>query len=444
MPRIVRSPQLKTRCMTLLREPLGFALCGASGVAPAHGHALKSSPHTRLVSVYSRDTGRAQRLATALGCDWTNNYDDLLNDPRVAALDIATEPARHAALALPALACGKHVLIEKPIDVDLDAAARIVAADRLRAGGACASGGRFTQVSKVLLIGGSGQLGMALGAAFERGHHVVSTAQSHLQPGQIALDLGDATATTALLQSQRPEVVLVAGAMCHVDLCEQEPDLCRRINVEGPAAIAEYARRTGARVVFFSTDHVFDGARHSYAENDEVHPLSTYASSKMEAENAIRGIVPAQHLIIRTGWVYGHDNQRRNFILRLIDRLRQGETVDVPADQWGCPTYTDDLVQAVRFLVDEGAIGTFHATGPDLIDRASLARRVCDRFDLDADRVMPRPTRALGQAARRSLRVLLDCGKLSQTGAPGFRGLNAGLDALTAWSASVRECEEAR
>ena len=285
---------------------------------------------------------------------------------------------------------------------------------------------------------------MALGATFERGHDVVLTAHSHRQPGDITLDLGDAAAATALLQSQRPDVVLVAGAMCHVDLCEQEPDLCRRINVEGPAVIAEYARRAGTRVVLFSTDHVFDGGRRSYAEEDEVHPLGVYARSKMEAENAIRGIIPAQHLIIRTGWVYGPDRQRRNFILRLIDRLRQGETVDVPADQWGCPTYTDDLAQAVRFLVDEGATGTFHATGPDLIDRASLARRVCDRFDLDADRVMPRPTTALGQAARRSLRVLLDCSKLSQTGSPDFRGISAGLDALAAWSASVGECEEAR
>jgi dTDP-4-dehydrorhamnose reductase len=289
-------------------------------------------------------------------------------------------------------------------------------------------------VSKVLLIGGSGQLGMALGAAFSRGHQVVSTAHAHAQVGQLTLDLGDISATTLLVRTERPDVVLVAGAMCHVDLCEQKPETCRRINVEGPAAIAEYARRAGARVVFFSTDHVFDGGQPSYAEHDDVHPLSAYASSKSDAEQAIRGIIPAQHLIMRTGWVYGPDRQRRNFILRLIDRLRRGETVDVPADQWGSPSYTDDLAQAVRFLVDQETIGTFHATGPELVDRASLARRVCERFDLDVDRVTPRPTSALGQVARRSLRVRLDCGKLRETGAPAFRGIGDGLDALAAWS----------
>jgi dTDP-4-dehydrorhamnose reductase len=289
-------------------------------------------------------------------------------------------------------------------------------------------------VSKVLLAGGSGQLGMALDAAFSRGHHVVSTAHAHAQPGQRTLDLGDSGATTAVLQAERPDVVLVAGAMCHVDRCEHEPQLCRRINVEGPAAIAEYARGSQTRVVFFSTDHVFDGERSSYVEDDDCHPLSVYASSKMEAERAIRRIIPDRHLIVRTGWVYGPDRQRRNFILRLIDRLRQGEAVDVPSDQWGSPTYTEDLAQAVRFLVDKDAAGTFHATGPELTDRVALARRVCDRFDLDPDLVRPRPTSSLGQAARRSLRVHLDCGKLRDTGAPAFRAIDAGLDALAAWS----------
>lgn len=218
--------------------------------------------------------------------------------------------------------------------------------------------------------------------------------------------------------------------MCHVDRCEQEPDLCRQINVNGPAAVADYARRHGSRVVFFSTDHVFDGAQPSYCESALVNPLSIYARSKMEAEDVIRQTIPAQHLIIRSGWVYGPDPQRRNFILRLVDRLRAGETVDVPADQWGSPTYTEDLAEAVRVLVEREETGTFHATGPELIDRVSLARRVCDTFGLDANEVVPRPTSALGQVARRSLRVLLNCDKLHATGAPRFREIGAGLDAL--------------
>lgn len=297
---------------------------------------------------------------------------------------------------------------------------------------------------RILLIGGSGQLGAALGEAFAPGHELMATAHDHPQPGQMTLNLGDADAVATLLRSQRPDVVLVAGAMCHVDRCEQEPDLCRRINVRGPAEVANYARQHGARVVFFSTDHVFDGSLSSYRESDAVHPLSVYAESKKEAEDAIREIVPVRHLIVRTGWVYGPDPQRRNFILRLIDRVRQGDNVDVPSDQWGSPTYTQDLAQATRFLVDREEAGTFHATGPEYVDRVSLAQRVCDRFQLDATHVVPRPTAALGQSAQRSLRVLLDCSKLRDAGAPPFRGIAAGLDALAAWSVPAVECEGSR
>lgn len=302
---------------------------------------------------------------------------------------------------------------------------------------------RFLERMRVLLIGGSGQLGGALGAAFAGSGEMLTTACLHPQRGQIALDLGDRLATTALLETWRPDLVLLAGAMCHVDRCEQEPDLCRRINVEGPIAVAEFARAHGTRMVFFSTDHVFDGTQPSYKESDPVRPLSVYARSKMDAEAAIREIVPDEHLIVRTGWVYGPDLHRRNFILRLIDRVRAGETVEVPADQWGNPTFTADLAGTVRFLVEHEETGTFHATGPEVIDRVSLARRVCDRFDLDASHVVPRPTSTLGQAAERSLRVVLDCSRLDSLGAPQFRGVAAGLDALAAWCASVGECQEA-
>lgn len=296
---------------------------------------------------------------------------------------------------------------------------------------------------RVLLIGGSGQLGHALASAFANSNDLLATAYLHVQPGEVVLDMSDASATKALLESWCPELVLVSGAMCHVDRCEREPEQCRRVNVDAPALVADYARQHGGRVVFFSTDHVFDGEQSSYNESDVVNPLSVYAQSKLEAENVIRETIPENHLIIRTGWVYGPDFQRRNFILRLVDRLQAGEKVAVPVDQWGRPTYTDDLASVTRILVGQGAIGTFHATGPELIDRMSLARRVCDRFDLDINQVLPRPTAALGQVAQRSLRVLLDCSKLHGTGVPAFRGIASGLEALAAWSESTRSCQEA-
>jgi dTDP-4-dehydrorhamnose reductase len=241
-----------------------------------------------------------------------------------------------------------------------------------------------------------------------------------------------------VLREVHPDLILVAGAMCNVDQCEVEPDVCDRINTRGPAIVAEYAREHGARVVFFGTDHVFDGEKIAYVEEDAVSPLSVYARSKARAEEVLRDLVPDRHVIVRSGWVYGPDNERRNFVLRLIDRIGCGETIPVPSDQWGSPSYTEDIAAVTRHLVDHDATGTFHATGPDFVDRATLALKICDRFALEASALVPRPTEALGQAARRSLRVLLDCRKLAATGAPSFRGIDEGLRALAAWTLLTR------
>ena len=282
---------------------------------------------------------------------------------------------------------------------------------------------------RTLLIGASGQVGHALAAAFA-GETLVKASHRHAKDGELRLDLGEANAVQSTLRRVRPDLVLVAGAMCNAEQCEIEPDVCEGINTTGPALVAAYARDHGARVVFFSTDHVFDGAKERYVEGDDTNPLYAYARSKARAEVMIRERLPECHLIIRTGWVYGPDAERRNFALRLVDRVAAGETVTVPSDQWGSPTHTEDLARATRHLVERAATGTFHATGPDFVDRGSLAMMICDAFGLDRAAICLRPTRDLGQVARRSLRVRLDCEKLRLMSAPPFRGVTEGLGSL--------------
>jgi dTDP-4-dehydrorhamnose reductase len=285
------------------------------------------------------------------------------------------------------------------------------------------------QASRILLIGASGQVGHALTEVFPR-EDLVTASHSHARQNDILVDLGDQTSIQRALADVHPDLVLVSGAMCNAEQCEVDPDACERVNARGPAAIAEYARDNDARVVFFSTDHVFDGALDRYVESEAVNPLNAYARSKAQAEALIRELVPTRHLILRTGWVYGPDAERRNFALRLVDRIAAGETVAVPSDQWGSPTYSEDLARATRYLVEHDAVGTFHATGPEFLDRTTLALRICDEFGLDRRGIVARPTGELGQVARRSLRVLLDCEKIGRAGVPSFRGVAEGLRSL--------------
>jgi dTDP-4-dehydrorhamnose reductase len=106
----------------------------------------------------------------------------------------------------------------------------------------------------------------------------------------------------------------------------------------------------------------------------------------------------------------------------------------VPCDQYGSPTFTEDLARATYALVERDAGGTFHAAGPEFVDRATLALTICERFGLDGRRIVPTPTSSLGQTARRPLRGRLDCQKLGGTGVAAFRGIDAGLRSLPAVS----------
>lgn len=284
---------------------------------------------------------------------------------------------------------------------------------------------------RTLLIGASGQVGHALEAQFPR-DNLVSASHGHPRPDDLRVDLGDQAAVRQTLEGVRPDLVIVAGAMCNVEQCEVETDACDRINTAGPATVAAYAKACGARVVFFSTDHVFDGFKARYAESDAASPLNAYARSKVHAEVLIRELVPDRHLIIRTSWVYGPDAERRNFALRLVDRIAAGETVMVPSDQWGSPTYSEDLARVTRYLIEHDAVGTFHATGPEFLDRGTLALKICDEFGLDRKAVLSRSTRELGQVARRSLRVWLDGEKLRRAGGSLFRDVAEGLRSLAA------------
>ena len=221
--------------------------------------------------------------------------------------------------------------------------------------------------------------------------------------------------------------------MTFVDGCEADPAACVAANVGGPRAVAEWAAGSGAQVVIYSTDQVFDGSAAVNEEEDPVAPINQYARSKVEAERVLRALLPDRHLVLRTAWLYGPDEMRRNFALRLVARIADGERVAVPSDQWGTPTYADDVASATRYLVERRVAGTFHAAGPELIDRVSLARRICAAFGVDADRIVPTPTSVLGQAAPRPLRLRLANGRLTAAGVPGFRGIDAGLAALVVW-----------
>jgi dTDP-4-dehydrorhamnose reductase len=246
------------------------------------------------------------------------------------------------------------------------------------------------------------------------GSGAVGTYRSRPREGLRQLDVTNSGAIAYLLQDVQPRVVYFPAAEANVDWCETHPDEAHALNVV-PAITAQRATRdSGARFVFFSTDYVFDGERGPYVETDAVNPLSVYAKHKRKVEESV---LDAGDTVVRTTTVYGREiPPGKNFVLRVIARIKAGEPVTAPADQLSTPTWADELAAAAVGVAERG--GVWHVAGPDLIARDDFARLVAQIFALDERLVSSVATPELRQAARRPLRGGLYTAKLaSETGA---------------------------
>ena len=182
---------------------------------------------------------------------------------------------------------------------------------------------------RILLLGADGQLGWELRRA-------LLPLGELLPMGRAQADLGDAAGMRGLLARLRPRVVVNAAAYTAVDRAQGEPEAARRVNAEGPALLADYAAASGAWLLHYSTDYVFDGSgTRPWRETDPTHPLGVYGSTKLAGEQAIRASGCA-HLILRTSWVFAA--RGANFAKTMVRLARERDSLRVVADQVGAPT----------------------------------------------------------------------------------------------------------
>lgn len=264
---------------------------------------------------------------------------------------------------------------------------------------------------KALIIGASGQVGGTLAAlCVRRKTEVYGT--SRKGQGYLYLDLADPASIAAAFEKSSPGLVLLCSAMTHVDNCERDPELARKVNADGPALVAGECRRYGAKLVYFSTEYVFDGADGPYGEEDPVSPVSVYGRTKLEGERAALALEGA--LSVRTTVVYSHNPASKNFIMQLISNHRSGAKMRVPVDQFSNPTYAADLAAAALDLAEKGASGIYNIVGPDWLNRYEFALKACAAFGFDPAFLEPRLTSELGQSAARPLKAGLKTEKLAR------------------------------
>lgn len=162
------------------------------------------------------------------------------------------------------------------------------------------------------------------------------------------------------IRAHHPEWVVLAAAYTHVDGCETHRDRAFDVNCRGAVNVVRAASQTGSRVLFLSTDYVFDGAKNQpYEIDDPIAPQSVYGQSKAAAEVEIRRILP-ECCILRTSWVFGVGG--KCFPESILTHAASRKELDVVDDQRGCPTYTVDLARTIIELCRKGATGIVHAT----------------------------------------------------------------------------------
>ncbi len=205
---------------------------------------------------------------------------------------------------------------------------------------------------RVLIIGATGLLGKAL---LEEWHfdHIVGV-------GSRDTDIRDPRQVRELFTRCQPDWTVLAAAYTDVDGCEKDPDRAYQVNCVGTINVARAAREAGSRLLFLSTDYVFDGRKGTpYETDDPVGPINVYGRSKAEAEKGLAEIFP-DCCIVRTSWLFGaHGKCFPNTILEMAQSQKR---LFVVADQTGSPTFNRDLARTIIQLVRANAQGTIHAT----------------------------------------------------------------------------------
>lgn len=270
-------------------------------------------------------------------------------------------------------------------------------------------------MSRVLVTGAGGQLGVELVRRFEAGGvEVVAADRSRL-------DLADPGAADLQIVGHGGfDVVVNAGAWTAVDDCEADPDRAFRVNALACRWLADACRRSGTHLVQVSTDYVFDGTKaEPYHEWDEPNPQSVYGASKLAGEREVATHLPGA-TIVRTSWVFGaHGHNMVKTVLGLRDR----DELAFVDDQRGCPTSTSDLADAIWTLAEQRTPGTFHVTNAGAVSWYEFVRDVLELAGEDPDKVRPIRTADLDppRPAPRPANSVLDNRALRLSGLPALR-----------------------
>jgi len=303
---------------------------------------------------------------------------------------------------------------------------------------------------KVLVTGVGGQLGHdVMNELHKRGHEAIGSdiapTYSGLQDGTavatapyISMDITDSDATLFAIQQVKPDAVIHCAAWTAVDLAEEEENIpkVRAINVQGTRSIAEACRKLDCKMVYISTDYVFDGQGDTPWQPDckDYKPLNVYGQTKLEGEQIVSALLE-KYFIVRIAWVFGRNGN--NFVKTMLNIGKKYDTLRVVNDQIGTPTYTLDLSRLLVDMIETNKYGYYHATNEGgYISWYDFAKEIFRQAGYDT-KATPVTTAEYGLSkAARPFNSRLDKSKLVEN---GFTPLPHWQDALTRYLSEIKE-----
>jgi len=285
--------------------------------------------------------------------------------------------------------------------------------------------------SKLLVLGGSGLVGSSFINTSKTDYDVIFSYNTNKikipNTQSFQIDLLDDNKIEKIIENYNPDVVIHTIAHSSVDLCETDHNVADRLHVDMTKKIANTCASINSKLIFLSTDAVFEGQLNKkYCENDIPNPINYYGKTKLEAEKIVLN-ASINNVVLRTSVIYGFHKKSR-FTNWILDYLKDGKSVDPFSDQFNTPTLIDDLVQVILKIIDKDISGLYHATGKTCLNRYQFAILLAEKFSYDPSLIHSVTKLEKKQNAPRPISTCLDSTKLENLLNFSFSDISTGID----------------
>lgn len=279
---------------------------------------------------------------------------------------------------------------------------------------------------KVLVTGVKGQLGFdVMNELKKRGLEAVGADIEEM-------DITDEESVNRFIMDAKPDAVIHCAAYTAVDAAEENEDICRRVNADGTRNIAKVCKELDCKMIYISTDYVFDGqGSRPWEPDEERHPLNVYGQTKYEGELAVQELLE-KYFIVRIAWVFGVNG--KNFVKTMLNLAQTHDTLTVVNDQYGSPTYTYDLARLLVDMVQTDKYGIYHATNEGICTWYEFACEIFKQANVSV-KVLPVSAAEYRAKAKRPENSRMSKEKLTEN---GFERLPSWQDALGRYLTVIR------